>query len=578
MNDYKTIYYRWLNSPKVDEETKTELRAIENLEEEIKFRFFTSLSFGTAGLRGLMQAGTNAMNVYTVAQATEGLSRMIVDTGAEAMKRGVVIAYDCRNHSRSFAECAACVLAAHGIRVYLFDALRPTPLLSYAIGKLNCFAGINITASHNPKCYNGYKAYAEDGAQLSTPLAKKVAEYIAATDIFDDVQTMSLKDALDSGIVTYVPSSLDEAYLSEVLAQRIDTDAVSKAADDLRIVYTPLHGTGYRLVPEILSRIGIRHLHCVEEQMRIDGNFPTVETPNPEYASVFELGISLADRVGSDLIVATDPDADRVGIAVRRGDGKFITLTGNQTGVLLLDYIITALKRTNRLPADAYAVKSIVTTRMADRVCEVQKVPLYDVYTGFRFIGEKIRENENAGKKGFLFAFEESYGYLRGKYARDKDAVVATMLICEMAAFYRAKNMTLLDALQKLYKTYGYYEDGVENIYMEGLDGLEKMKALMQCLRKTPPKEIGGIRVSRMCDYLSGRAVNLEDGSTDIIGMQPSDVLSFDTAAGDTIVIRPSGTEPKIKIYFLTSGKTAQEASEKTEAYRADAKTWAEAL
>lgn len=578
MNDYKKVYLRWLESPKVDGATKAELRAIENREEEIKFRFFTSLSFGTAGLRGIMQAGTNAMNVYTVAQATEGLARMIDNTGSDAAARGVVIAYDCRNNSQRFAECAACVLAAHGIRVYLFDALRPTPLLSYAIGKLNCFAGINITASHNPKSYNGYKAYAEDGAQLSTPMAKKVAGYIAETDIFDDVRSIPLEEALKSGILTYTEPSLDEAYLDEVLAQRIDADAVARSADDLSIVYTPLHGTGYRLIPEILSRIGIRRLHCVEEQMKIDGNFPTVENPNPEYASVFALGISLANRVNSDLIVATDPDADRVGIAVRRKDGDFVTLTGNQTGVLLLDYIITALKRTNRLPEDAYAVKSIVTTRMADKVCEVQQVPMYDVYTGFRFIGEKIRDNENNGKKGFLFAFEESYGYLRGKYARDKDAVVATMLICEMAAYYRAQNMTLLDALQRLYETYGYYEDGVENIYMEGLDGLERMKALMQNLRKAPPKEIGGIKVSRMHDYLSGCVTDINSGSTDITGMQPSDVLSFDTDAGDTIVIRPSGTEPKIKIYFLTAGKTAQEAAEKNKAYRASAQTWANAV
>ncbi|MBQ7983574.1 MAG: phospho-sugar mutase, partial [Clostridia bacterium] len=534
------------------------------------------LSFGTAGLRGTMNAGTNAMNVYTVAHATQGMATLICGKGEDAMKRGVVIAHDCRLQARTFAEVSAEVLCANGIKVYLFDALRPTPVLSYAIGALGCIAGINITASHNPKEYNGYKAYWEDGAQLAPEQADVVSAAIAEADIFTGVKRMPLADAIASGICEIVGDALDQNYLAKVEEQLVDPAIVREAADELSIVYTPLHGTGHKLVPEILSRIGVKKLYTVSEQMVIDGNFPTVAFPNPEYPEVFALGIEMAGKVGSDLIIATDPDADRVGVMAKGRDGDFHCLTGNQMGVLLLDYIITSLKRQNKLPEGAYAIKSIVSTEMATRVCEANGVTMFQTFTGFKFIGEKILEEQQKGNNGYLLGFEESYGYLRGDYAKDKDAVVTTMLIVEMAAYYHTRGMTLIDAMDDMYAKYGFFGDGIANIYMKGLQGLENMKALMKSLRTEPPKEIGGYSITRFTDYLAKQTTDLCTGTVSDTGMTSSDVLSFVTEAGDTIVIRPSGTEPKIKIYFLVSGKTAEDAAAKQEAYKRAALAWTE--
>jgi len=573
--NYKAAYERWLSEPTVDAETKAELAAIAGNDEEIKQRFISYLSFGTAGLRGTMNAGTNAMNVYTVAHATQGMATLICGKGEEAMQRGVVIAHDCRINARTFAEVSAEVLCANGIKVYLFDALRPTPVLSYAIGALNCIAGINITASHNPKEYNGYKAYWEDGAQLAPEQADVVSASIAATDIFTGVKRMPLSDAIASGICEIVGDAIDRTYLAKVEAQLVDPAVVKEAADALSIIYTPLHGTGHKLVPEILSRIGVKKLYTVDEQMVIDGSFPTVANPNPEYPEVFEIGIAKANEVGSDLIIATDPDADRVGVMAKGKDGAFHCLTGNQMGVLLLDYIITSLKRQNKLPKEAYAIKSIVSTEMATKVCEANGVTMFQTYTGFKFIGEKILSEQKRGNTdGYLLGFEESYGYLRGDYAKDKDAVVTTMLIVEMAAYYDTKHMTLIDAMEEMYAKYGFFSDGVANIYMKGLAGLENMKALMKSLRENPPKEIGGYDIVRFIDYKAGRIVDTAAGTETSTGMESSDVLSFVTNAGDTIVIRPSGTEPKIKIYFLVSGETAEISSAKLAAYKEAALTW----
>ncbi|MGM9624189.1 MAG: phospho-sugar mutase [Eubacteriales bacterium] len=575
--DYHAEYARWLAQPDLDQALRAELLAIAGDEKEIKQRFISYLSFGTAGLRGTMNAGTNAMNVYTVAHATQGMATLIAEKGADAMARGVVIAHDCRLNARTFAETAAEVLCANGIKVYLFDALRPTPVLSYAIGALHCIAGINITASHNPKEYNGYKVYWEDGAQIAPEQAKIVSAAIEATDIFNGVRRMPLADACKSGICEIVGDALDQSYLDEVEKQLVDPAVVKKEADALSIIYTPLHGTGYKLVPEILSRIGVKKLHTVPEQMVIDGSFPTVSFPNPEYPEVFACGIRLADEVGSDLIIATDPDADRVGVMAKGKDGAFHCLTGNQMGVLLLDYIITSLKRQNKLPAKAYAIKSIVSTEMASKVCETNGVSMFQTFTGFKYIGERILAEQNAGNTdGFLFGFEESYGYLRGNYAKDKDAVVTTMLIVEMAAYYHSRGMTLIDAMDDMYAKYGCFRDGVANIYMKGLEGLANMKALMKSLRETPPKSIGGKVVIRFTDYLSRRTADTVAGTVSDTGMDASDVLSFVTDAGDTIVIRPSGTEPKIKIYFLVSGTTPKEAEDKQEAYKKDALSWTE--
>lgn len=576
--NYQENYQRWLTCPKVDEATKEALRAMSHDEDTIKFNFFQYLSFGTAGLRGTMAPGTNNMNVYTVAHATQGLANLIIQTGKEAMQRGVVIAYDCRINSKLFAETTASVLAANGINVYLFDALRPTPLLSYSVRALHCIAGVNITASHNPKEYNGYKAYWEDGAQISPALAKVISAEIAKTDIFEDVKTIPLQQAIDQGTIKMVGEELDRTYLNEVQKQLVHPENIANGEKKLHIVYTPLHGTGYRLVPQILKRVGFENVSFVDEQMVIDGRFPTVDFPNPEYREVFTLGIKKAEQIGSDLIVATDPDADRVGVVTKAANGEFVTITGNQMGALLLDYIITQLRAQDRLPDHAYAIKSIVTTEMATKICEQNNVTMYSVFTGFKNIGEKMYEMEQAGNHGFLFGYEESYGYLRGNYARDKDAVVATMLICEMASYYATQNKTLYDALQGLYEKYGYYLDRQENIYMKGLSGLERMKQLMAALRNEPPKQIGGIAVVCVTDYLTKQTTDLQSGKTTSTNMESTDVLSYRTAAGDTVVIRPSGTEPKIKIYFLVSGTDETRAAQKSDAYRSTALQWVDTL
>ena len=570
---YRENYERWLASDKVDEATKAELRSIADNDEEIKFRFIKDLEFGTAGLRGIMVAGMNAMNVYTVAHATQGLASLINKLGKA--DRSVAVGYDSRNNSKLFAETAACVLAANGVRVKLFKGIRPTPVLSFAVRELECIAGINITASHNPKQYNGYKAYWEDGAQLPPDHAKTVSEFIAAADIFDDVKTIPLSDGLASGLIEYIPDEFDEKYMEKVIAEAVNPDVIAKTADELKIVYTPLHGTGYRIVPEVLRRVGLKHIYPVEEQMVIDGNFPTVSFPNPEYPEVFELGIKLAEKVGSDLIIATDPDADRTGIMSRDKSGKFVCLTGNQVGALLLDYIIRAYEST-KMPENPYAVKTIVTTELVTEICRVHNIKLHNVLTGFKFIGEVIKKYEVTGHDNFIFGFEESYGYLKGTYARDKDSVVASMLITEMAAYYKTKGMTLCDAMEALYETYGNFGEGASNIYMEGLDGLERMKKLMDKLRNDPPAELAGYKVIERRDYLRDTVLDVATGKVTSTGLPTSNVLYFATEAGDKIVIRPSGTEPKIKTYILCRGKDADEVREKIKAYSKVTETWTE--
>lgn len=570
---YRENYERWLSSDKVDEATKAELRGISGNEEEIRFRFVKDLEFGTGGLRGTMVAGTNAMNVYTVAHATQGLSDLINKEGKA--ERGVAVGCDSRNNSRLFAETAARVLAANGIKVYLFPEIEPTPVLSFAVRELHCIAGINITASHNPKQYNGYKAYWEDGAQLPPDHAKTVSDFIAAADIFDDVKLVSLKEGFDSGKISYIGSELIEKYLENVIHEAVNPDAAAKVADELKIVYTPLHGTGRVLVPEALRRLGLKHIYPVEEQMIPDGNFPTVSFPNPEYPAVFELGIKLAEKVGSDLIIATDPDADRMGVMSRDKSGKFVCLTGNQVGALLLDYIIRAYEST-KMPENPYAVKTIVTTEIVTEICKRHGIRLFNVLTGFKFIGEVIKKYEATGHDTYIFGFEESYGYLKGTYARDKDAVVASMLLAEMAAYYKDKNMTLRDALDALYEEYGSYGEGVANIYMEGLDGLEKMKALMDRLRNNPPKELAGHRVIERRDYLNDTVLDVDTGKITSTGLPTSNVLYYRTDAGDSIIIRPSGTEPKIKTYILVHGKDQQEVNNKIAAYSKVTETWTE--
>ncbi len=569
--DHKVEFSRWKNSGALDAAMMAELAAIEGDEDLIALRFGRSLSFGTAGLRGIMAMGPGCMNIFTVAQATQGMANLILEV--DGAKAGVAIAYDTRNNSALFAETAASVLAANGIRVYLFDGPRPTPELSFAIRHLGCRAGINITASHNPKEYNGYKAYWEDGAQLPPDHAATVSEAIAAIPMFGGVKTTDLHAAIASGLVSLLSEELDAAYLAAVKSVAIYPALLSEMADELRIVYTPLHGAGRILVPRILRELGLSNLYTVEEQMIPDGNFPTVKKPNPEIPEAFALGMKMADEIGSDLVIATDPDADRVGVASRRADGSFATITGNQMGALLLDYVITARGETGQMPPLPYAVKSLVSTDMAKRICEVHGIKLFDVLTGFKFIGEVIKNHEEGGEPGsFLLGFEESYGYLFGGYARDKDAVSATAMICEMTAYYRKKGMTLSDALDALFARYGYYLDKTVDIYMEGLDGIERRKNTMKNLRENPPAAIGGYAVVRIGDYLRGSFRDMKTGVEEPTGCPASDVLSYEVASGDKIIVRPSGTEPKVKIYFLTHAAKEADLAPKLAAYMEDAK------
>ena len=566
MSNYLDNYNRWLNSDKLTEAEKAELLSIKDDDAEIQLRFTDYLSFGTAGLRGTMKVGMNAMNIHTVAYATQGLAQLILEEGRA--KDGVAIAYDSRNNSELFAKTAARVLAAANIPAYLFDELRPTPELSFALRELGCVAGINITASHNPKQYNGYKAYWEDGAQLPPEHADVVSATMQKLDIFEDVKLADFDQALADGRIVMLGADMDEKYLACVQAQAVNPQAVSAVADELKIVYSPLHGTGYRLVPEILRRTGLKYLYTVDEQMVIDGNFPTVQKPNPEYKEAFDIGMRIADEVGSDLVIATDPDADRVGVVTRTPDGSFTTITGNQMGALLMDYILTAYEETNTMPEIPFAVKTIVTTELAAKICAAHNVKMHNVLTGFKFIGEVIKDYEKKGFGTFVLGFEESYGYLKGTYARDKDAVVAAMLITEMTAYYKAKGMTLSDALDALYARYGYcYEANVE-IYMEGLDGPARMAEKMNALRNPAPAEIAGCKVVKFGDY---QAQTIEDrvaGVVESTNLPKSNVLSFTLDNGDVIVARPSGTEPKIKFYFMLIGKDKDETVAKMETYR----------
>ena len=566
MANYLDNYNRWLNSDKLSDAEKAELLSIKDDDKEIQLRFTDYLSFGTAGLRGTMKVGMNAINVHTVAYATQGLAQLIIEEGRTA--DGVAIAYDSRNNSELFAKTAARVLAAANIPAYLFDELRPTPELSFALRELKCVAGINITASHNPKQYNGYKAYWEDGAQLPPEHADVVSATMQKLDIFEDVKLADFDEALAAGKIIMLGRDMDEKYLACVQAQAVNPEAVKAVADELKIVYSPLHGTGYRLVPEILRRCGHKNVFTVDEQMVISGDFPTVAKPNPEYKEVFDIGMKIADEVGSDLVVATDPDADRVGVVTRTPDGSFTTITGNQMGALLMDYILTAYEETGTMPEIPFAVKTIVTTELAAKICEAHGVKMHNVLTGFKFIGEVIKDYEKKGYGTFVLGFEESYGYLKGTYARDKDAVVAAMLICEMTAYYKAKGMTLSDALDALYERYGYcYEANVE-IYMEGLDGPARMVEKMNSLRNPAPAEIAGRKVVKFGDYQAQTIEDRVSGTVESTGLPKSNVLSFTLDNGDVIVARPSGTEPKIKFYFMLIGKDKDETVAKMAAYR----------
>ena len=568
--NYQEEYQRWLSSPALSREEKEELESAG--EKELESRFHGFLQFGTAGLRGVMGAGTNRMNVHVIRHATQAFAGVILEEGPAAAARGVAVCYDCRNNSRLFAETAASVMAANGIPVHMFESLRPTPELSFAVRQYGHIAGINITASHNPKEYNGYKVYWSDGAQLPPQHAEKVAEKMEKLDIFRDVKTTDFRQAVADGKIVLMGKETDELFLQNVLAQAADRSAVAEAADTFRMVYTPFHGTGYQLIPEALRRLGLKHLSCVPEQMVIDGNFPTVASPNPENPEGFALAVRLAEQVGADLILGSDPDADRVGIMVRDPSGTFRPLSGNQTGVLMLDYVIQSRRRTGTMPKNPVALKTIVTTEMARKVAETNGVACLNTFTGFKFMAEKKNQLEEQGSGKVIFSYEESYGYMLGDYVRDKDAVTAALVITEMAAWYANRGMTLYDALQELYAKYGFYGEKTLNLVMPGLDGLEKMKKLMASLRHTPPAEIAGTGVEAHTDYLPGIKTHA-GGQEERLTLSGSDVLAFDLADGTTILVRPSGTEPKIKVYLLTSGQDSAACEEKLARYTAWAGT-----
>ena len=573
--DYRKEYEKWLASPALSEDERAELRALEGNDKEIKARFYGPLEFGTAGLRGTMYTGLHNMNRHVIRWATQGFANVIRAEGTEAMQKGVAVCMDCRNHSAEFARETACVMAANGIHVRLFESLRPTPELSFAVREYGCQAGVNVTASHNPKEYNGYKVYWADGAQLPPQHAAAIADELTRIDIFTGVQSMDYEQALAEGRIELLGEDCDRRFMANVMGMVNDYETVKKVADDFGLVYTPFHGCGYKLVPEALTRLGIKHLYCEPKQMVIDGDFPTVVSPNPENPEGFYLAIDLAREKDVDFILGTDPDSDRVGIMVRNKAGEFEPVTGNQTGVLLLDYLIGAMKRAGKLPEKPAALKTIVTTEMARAVAEANGLDCYDTFPGFKFMAEKMNELESAGKNTVIFSYEESYGYMIGHYVRDKDAVTASLLLTEMAAWYHAQGMTLFDALQALYEKYGWYGEKTHNLVMPGLDGLEKMAALMQSLRAQPPVEIGGVTVAQYKDYSDGTVRDAATGAITPMPLSGSNVLRFELTDGSHIVVRPSGTEPKIKVYILTKGADAAERDANLEKYSAWVKTLA---
>lgn len=561
MTDYQKTFNRWLSSAVINEETRKELEAIKNDDKEIEERFYRELEFGTAGMRGVLGAGTNRMNIYNVRRATMGVAMHIKALGVDAQNAGVLIGYDTRNYSRIFAEETACVLVANGIKTYLFDTVHSVPEVSFGIRELGCAIGVMITASHNPKEYNGYKVYGADGGQLPPDAADNVVDSINKCDIFDDVKTISFDEAQKSELLEIVGQDLNEKFLTAIKKQQLNPEAVAEVADTFKLIYTPFHGTGSRPIKEILKRIGFKNLIVVKEQDTEDGNFPTVKSPNPEEKEGFTIAIKMAKENDVDLIIGTDPDCDRVGIVVRDADGEYQVLTGNMIGSLLCHYILSQRKERGSLKDNCVVIKTIVTTELAAAIAADFGVEIMNVLTGFKYIGEKMTEFEKTGEKEYVFGFEESYGYLAGTHARDKDGVVSTMLIAEMAAFYKIKNKSLYEVLQDLYKTYGYYCNSTVSVVMPGKDGMEKMAALMSSLRVSPPKNILGMDIVETTDY-KAQTITSDNGETKPLeGLPKSDVIKFNLSDNKTtVIVRPSGTEPKIKLYLSTSAPSMADA------------------
>ena len=562
---YQEEFNFWLNDAYFDEDTKNELLAIRNDEKEIEDRFYKELEFGTGGLRGVIGAGTNRMNIYTVRKATQGLANYILKQGGK--EKGVAIAYDSRRKSPEFADEAALCLAANGIKAYVFESLRPTPELSYAVRKLGCIAGINITASHNPPEYNGYKVYWEDGAQITPPHDTGIMSEVKAVTDYNTVKTMLKDEAQKAGLYETIGAAIDDSYIEELKTQVRHPEIIKEVQKDITIVYTPLHGTGNIPARRVLKELGFENVYVVKEQELPDGNFPTVSYPNPEAKEAFELGLKLAKEVDADLVLATDPDADRLGVYVKDAkSGEYITLTGNMSGCLLAEYEISQIKELKGLPADGALIKTIVTTNMADAIAKYYNVKLIEVLTGFKYIGQQILGFEQKGEGTYLFGFEESYGCLIGTHARDKDAIVATMALCEAAAYYKTKGKTLWDAMIDMYERYGYYKDEVKSITLKGIEGLQKIQDIMNTLRENTPSEIGGYKVLSARDYKKDTIKNMETGEVTTTGLPSSNVLYYDLSDSAWLCVRPSGTEPKIKFYYGVKGNSLEDAAAKSEA------------
>ena len=564
--NYKEQYQEWLTNSYFDEKTKAELKDITDDENEIKERFYKELEFGTAGLRGIIGAGTNRMNIYTVRKATQGLANYIISQGFEA--KGVAIAYDSRRMSPEFASEAALCLAANGVKAYVFESLRPTPELSYAVRKLGCIAGINITASHNPPEYNGYKVYWEDGAQITPPHDKGIMDEVQKVVDYNTMKTMSLADAKAAGLYVTIGADIDDAYMEELKKQVIHWDSIKEVGKDLKIVYSPLHGTGNIPARRVLKELGFENVYVVKEQELPDGEFPTVSYPNPEAEEAFELGLKLAKEVDADLILATDPDADRLGVYVKdTKSGEYKVLTGNMSGCLLAEYEISQRKAVNgSLPEDGAVITSIVSSCMAGAIAEAYGLRFIQVLTGFKYIGQQILGFEQTGKGSYVFGFEESYGCLIGTYARDKDAIVATMALCEAAAYYKTQGKTLWDAMIDMYEKYGYYKEDIKSITLKGIEGLAKIQEILETLRNEPPVEIAGCKVLKARDYKQDTIKDMVTGEVTATGLPSSNVLYYDLPDGAWVCVRPSGTEPKVKFYYGIKGTSLEDAEQKAAA------------
>lgn len=559
---YMENYKKWCEDTYFDEATRAELKAIESNDKEIQERFYKDLEFGTGGLRGIIGAGTNRLNIYTVSKATQGFANYIIKQGEEAVKKGVAIAFDSRRMSPEFAEITALVLNGNGIKTYIYPSLRPTPMLSFAVRELNCTGGVVITASHNPPEYNGYKVYWADGGQVPYPRDEAIIEEVNAVTDFHTIKTANKDEAVKAGLFNVIGEEVDEAFDKNVLAQIVNPEII-KEQHDLKIVYTPIHGSGNKPVRRVLKKAGFENVTVVPEQELPDSEFTTVGYPNPENPAVFELAIKLAEKIDADIILGTDPDCDRVGAVVKTKDGSYTVLTGNMTGTLICNYICSQKAKLGTLPKNGALVSTIVSSEMTKAIAKKYNLAYFDVLTGFKYIGEKIKEFEQTGEYQYVFGFEESYGCLSGTYARDKDAVVASLLICEMAAYYKSRGMSLYDGLMELYDTYGVYKEIIHSITLKGIEGIENMKKIMDTLRKDAPSEIAGVKVTETRDYLEDKIVDVATGKVSPTNLPKSNVLYFTLADDTWFCVRPSGTEPKIKIYFGTKADTVENAEKK---------------